>query len=177
MIPTNDNNMTDEDFEDEIISKTQIKRELQALRDLGKELVELTPAQLEKMPISEDLLSNLLDAKRFTKKALKRQLQHIGVIMRDEDAEAIRKALDRIYKPQKEEVKVFHEIEKWRDGLLADEEGLINEITARFNNVDHQYINQLIRNAKKEKEHNKSPKSARNLFKYLVKLKTGLNNA
>ncbi len=172
MIPTNDNNMTDEDFEDEIISKTQIKRELQALRDLGKELVELTPTQLEKMPISEDLLSNLLDAKRFTKKALKRQLQHIGVIMRDEDAEAIRKALDRIYKPQREEVKVFHETEKWRDGLIAGEEGLLNDIIEKFPAIDRQYINQLIRNAKKEKQKNKPPKSSRALFQYLQELQT-----
>jgi len=139
--------------------------------------VEQTPALLKKMPISEDLLENLLQAKKFSKKALKRQLQHIGVLMRDEDAEAIRKALDRIYKPQKEEVKAFHEIEKWRDGLIAGEEGLLAEITGRFENIDHQHLNQLIRNAKKEKEKNKPPKSARSLFKYLIDLRSGNNSA
>ncbi len=165
--------MTDEDYDDDeefVISKSSIKRDMQALRDLGKELVDQTPATLKKIPISEDLLENLLQAKKFSKKALKRQLQHIGVLMRDEDAEAIRKALDRIYKPKKEEVKAFHATEKWRDGLIAGEEGLLNEITGRFENIDHQYLNQLIRNAKKEKEKNKSPKSSRALFQYLQEL-------
>ncbi len=166
--------MTDEYYDDDeefVISKSSIKRDMQALRDLGKELVEQTPATLKKIPISEDLLENLLQAKKFSKKALKRQLQHIGVLMREEDAEAIRKALDRIYKPKREEVKAFHATEKWRDGLIAGEEGLLKEITGRFENVDHQYLNQLIRNAKKEKEKNKSPKSSRALFQYLQELK------
>ncbi len=165
--------MTDEYYDDDeefVISKSSIKRDMQALRDLGKELVDETPATLKKIPISEDLLENLLQAKKFSKKALKRQLQHIGVLMREEDAEAIRNALDRIYKPKKEEVKAFHATEKWRDGLIAGEEGLLKEITDRFENVDHQYFNQLIRNAKKEKEKNKSPKSSRALFQYLQEL-------
>ena len=165
--------MTDEYYDDDeefVISKSSIKRDMQALRDLGKELVEETPATLKKIPISEELLENLLQAKKFSKKALKRQLQHIGVLMRDEDAQAIRKALDRIYRPKKEEVKAFHATEKWRDGLIAGEEGLLKEITGRFENIDHQYLNQLIRNAKKEKEKNKSPKSARALFQYLQEL-------
>ena len=166
--------MTDENFEDDeefVISKSSIKRDLQALRDLGKELVDQPPAVLKKLPISEDLLSNLLQAKKFSKKALKRQLQHIGVIIREEDSETIRKALDRIYKPKKEDVKAFHKIEKWRDGLIAGEDGLLNEITGRFENINHQHLNQLIRNAKKEKGMNKPPKASRALFQYLQELK------
>ncbi len=63
--------MTDENFEDDeefVISKSSIKRDLQALCDLGKELVDQPPVVLKKLPISEDLLSNLLQAQKFSKK-------------------------------------------------------------------------------------------------------------
>ncbi len=58
--------------------------------------------------------------------------------MREEDVVGTRKALDRIYKPKKEDVKILHEIEKWRDGLIAGEEGLLNEITAIFKPADQE---------------------------------------
>lgn len=164
---TNDNYDDDEEF---VISKSQIKREMNALQDLGKALVKLTPNQLKKMPGSEDLLTSVLEAKKYKMKALKRQLQRIGVLMRSEDAEAIQKALDRLHKPEKQQVKEFHKIEKWRDDLIAGEADVMKDIVEQFPEIDHQYMNQMIRNAKKEKANNKPPKSAKALFQYLDEL-------
>ncbi len=162
--------MTDELEEKVCISKTRVKKEMQALRDLGKALVPLTPAQLDKIPISAPLLDAILDAKRFKNKALKRQIQYIGVLLREEDADAIRDALTQLHKPHKHDVKAFHEIEKWRDGLITGEEGMLDKLFARFPHLDRQHINQLIRNTRKERELNKPPKAARALFRYLREL-------
>ncbi len=166
MIDTNTNDHYEDD-EEFVISKSQIKREMNALQDLGKALVKLTPNQLKKMPITEDLLVSVTEAKKYKMKALKRQLQRIGVLMRTEDAEAIQKALDRLHKPEKQQVKKLHKIEKWRDDLVAGEASVLDDIVEQFPELDHQYVNQMIRNAKKEKASNKSPKSARALFQYL----------
>ncbi|MFK8066691.1 MAG: ribosome biogenesis factor YjgA [Gammaproteobacteria bacterium] len=164
--------MIEENFEDEedVISKSQIKRELHALKDLGKELVKLTLAQLEKMPVSEELRSNVIEAKKYKQKALKRQLQRIGVLMREEDADAIQKAMVKLHKPERQQIKALHKIEKWRDDLIAGESGVVEELTEECSEIDHQYINQMIRNAKKEKTQNKPPKSSRALFQYLQSL-------
>ncbi len=164
--------MIEENFEDQedVISKSQIKREMHALKDLGKELVKLTPVQLEKMPVSEELRSNVLEAKKFKQKALKRQLQRIGVLMREADADAIQKALNRLHRPEKQQIHEFHKIEKWREGLIAGESQTMDELIEQFSEIDHQYINQMIRNAKKEKSQNKTPKSSRALFQYLQSL-------
>lgn len=165
--------MTGEHFVDDQgeISKSQIKRELQALRDLGKVLVNLTLNQLDKIPMSPELRDALIKAKNFRHKALKRQLQHIGVLLRNEDAEAIRQALEALRQPDRQQVKELHQLEQWRTGLIAGDQQVLNDIIGRYSDLDRQYLLQLVRNVKKEQEQNKPPKSARALFQYLKALK------
>lgn len=163
--------MTDPEFE-EHKSKSQIKREMQALRDLGQRLVETPTAKLDKIPMSESLREAVIAAKRFKREAMRRQLQHIGGLMRDEDSEAIHKALERLDQPHREEVRALHEIEQWRDELIAGSAERLTELLNRYENMDRQYMRQLIRNAQKERERDKPPKSARALFQYLSELRS-----
>lgn len=51
----------------------------------------------------------------------------------------------------------------------------MNVLVSRFENLDIQYIRQLIRNAQKEAKQEKTPKSARLLFKYLQEQQTNLD--
>lgn len=90
-----------------------------------------------------------------------------------EDEVAIRFALDKADKPHKEEVDKLHKLEQWRDNLLQGDQDLFNELLGRFEDFDRQYVNQLIRNAKKEHKLSKPPKSSRLLFKYLSELQEG----
>jgi len=152
------------------ISKSQIKREFHALHDLGRELVDLPARSLQRIPLSDSIRAEILSAKDFKMGALKRQLKHIGSMMRDEDTDAIRNALQALRQPHQQEVQAFHEIEGWRDSLLAGDDNVLDQLSERFANIDHQYLRQLLRNAKKEKAMNKPPKSARALFQYLKEL-------
>lgn len=158
-------------FDDMEKSKSQIKRELHALQALGKELVELPTRQLVDVPISDTLRQAVLAAKTMKHGAIRRQLQYIGSLMPKEDEVSIRKSLHKLQQPHKDEVNAFHEIEQWRDKLLQGDEVILEELANRFINFDRQHIRQLIRNAKKELEQTKAPKSARLLFKYLHELK------
>ena len=99
-------------------SKSQVKRELLALHELGRELVELPGKVLRQIPISDVMREAISEARYLKMEALRRQLKHIGKLIRDEDAEAIRVALATLRKPHEEEVTVFHEVESWRDKLL-----------------------------------------------------------
>jgi len=159
--------------EEEKKSKSQIKREMQALRDLGKDLIELPETTLKKLSLSDRVHDAVVAAKGFKREALRRQIQHIGVLLRDEDADLIQRERERLAKPHREEVQAFHQIEQWRDSLIAGDSNLLEELIARFQDVDRQYLRQLIRNARKERDASKPPKSARLLFKYL----TGLQSA
>lgn len=161
----------EEIFEELPKSKSQIKREMHELQALGKQLFELPDKQLVLIPISEKLRDAIAVAKTMKHGALKRQVKYLGGLMPDEDETAIRLALDKLQQPHKKEVEAFHELEQWRDRLLQGDKILLDELVDKYENFERQYINQLIRNAKKEQSLNKPPKSARQLFKYLTEIR------
>lgn len=152
-------------------SKSQVKREMQSLRDLGEELVALPLVLLKKFEFSERLLDAILLAQESKREALRRQLQHIGKLLREEDDDAIRLLLSQISQPKRDEVIAFHEIEEWRDRLLDGDNETINQAVNKFQDADRQHLRQLVRNVRKERQQEKPPKSARLLFQYLKELK------
>ena len=71
-------------------SKTQVKRELHALQDLGERLAGLPAEQLDRLPLTDPLRKALAEApKHKTHIARKRHVQYLGKLMRDQDLEAI----------------------------------------------------------------------------------------
>jgi len=166
--------MHDEEFEDaddeNVISKSQRKRESTALQDLGKELFELSRDQLKKMDLPESLLGALLEAKRLTSHgAMRRQMQFIGKVMRDIEVEPINQQLAVIRGESNLAKAQFHALENWRTRLIEDDTAL-SEWLARHPETDVQQFRQLIRNARKEAAEAKPPKSSRALFKILREL-------
>lgn len=161
-----------EQKEQEPKSKSQLKREMLALRQLGTKLVALSSTKLDQISLSEKLKEAILQAKTFRRSALSRQLKYIGGLILDEDHEKIQKQLIDIGRPHHQQVDAFHEVESWRDALLSGDEALLNELLQSFDNVDRQHLRQLIRNANNEKQLDKPPKSSRALFRYLSALQT-----
>ena len=165
--------MKDGEMEEDLPkSKSQIKREMHELQALGKQLVELSPKQLVDIPISDKIRDAIVIARTLKHGAIRRQLQYIGSLMPKEDEASIRTVLHKLQQPYKNEVKAFHQFEQWRDQLLLGDQELLNELAIKFVNFDRQHVRQLIRNAKKEQEKNKPPKSARLIFKYLTKMQS-----
>jgi len=167
-IPLIDKSMINTDEEK---SKSQIKREMHVLQELGKELVNLPKEQFAKIELPEELYDAVVEARHIHQHgALKRQFQYIGKRMRTVDAEKIRERIDTLAGQSRQAVATLHHIERWRDRLLENGDAALAELVAEFSNVDRQYLRQLVRNAKKEMLENKPPKSARALFKYLREL-------
>ena len=152
-------------------NKTKIKREMKALHDLGRQLVEMPLSKFEKITLSERISDAILLAKKLKKAALQRQLRFISSIMIEEDTSTILAEIKQLSLPQEQEVKVFHQVEEWRDKLIAGDNDLINELVTQFSGADRQQLRQLVRNANKEAQNNKPPKASRLLFKYLKDLK------
>jgi len=147
-------------------NKTQLKRDMKALHDLGSALVELAPSRFDEVTLSTRMYDAVFIAKKLKKAALQRQLRFISGIMIEEDVETIQLQLRQIALPQQQETEAFHELEKWRDKLIAGDNDLMNELVSTLN-ADRQHLRQLVRNANKELQQNKPPKSSRLLFKYL----------
>ena len=78
------------------LSKTKKKERMHELQRLGEALVELPPARLAALPLPEALASAVREAKRIRSRgAHRRQIQYIGRLMREVDADPIRAALKK----------------------------------------------------------------------------------
>lgn len=79
-------------------SKSERKRAYLALQKLGEELIALRETDLRSLPLNEDLLEAVLEARQIKSHgALRRQKQYIGKLMGAlEDAEPIRTALEKL---------------------------------------------------------------------------------
>lgn len=151
-------------------SKTQVKKELLALRTLGKQLVELSKRELDKLDLPEALRESIIDAQTMSKGALKRQIGFIGGLIAEMDHAALEQQLDLLRQPHQGQVREFHQLEDWRDRLLVGEDTVYGELIAEFDDFDVQHVRQLVRNADREAKQNKPPRSARLLFRYLQDL-------
>lgn len=157
---------SEDEFEDEK-SKSQIKRELLELKALGRTLISLPVKDLDKLVLPERLYESVVKAQSMSHGALKRETGFIGRLIADEDHETIAANVAKLRQVHQGEVKQFHELEQWRDHLLSGNNDVMTMLHQQLESFDGQYVRQLVRNAAKEAKLNKSPKSARLLFKYL----------
>lgn len=149
------------------LSRTQRKHEVEALQTLGRALTELARDQLKRIPMPDDLRNAILDWHRFPKhEAQRRQLQYIGRLMRKIDPAPIAEALAHVRGESTAAKAYFHSLERWRERLLTDPDGLTAWI-AEHPASDAQQLRSLIRNASREAAQGKPPKSSRELFRLL----------
>lgn len=135
-------------------SKSQVKREMHALQDLGKALVELSNEKLRKLSLNDNLLIAIKEAQRINaREGKRRQLQYIGKLMRQENVEAIRHQLDLWENGSKEQAKAMHRLEALRDVLMRDDNAL-TEFFNEFSAADPQGLRTQLRAARKEAEQN-----------------------
>ncbi|CNF47145.1 ribosome-associated protein [Yersinia mollaretii] len=160
------------DDDDEIIwvSKSEIKRDAEALKDLGTELMELGKNALEKIPLDEDLLAAIELAQKIKKEGRRRQIQLIGKMLRARDVEPIQTALDKLKNRHNQQISLFHKLETLRDRLVEEGDDAIPTVLELYPDADRQQLRSLVRNAQKEKAANKPPKSFRQIFQYLREL-------
>ncbi len=157
----------------EPLSKTKKKQQMQELQDLGEELAELSSDWLKKIDIPESLRDALFEAQRMNSHgAIRRQLQYVGKLMRDLDAEPIRAALATIRGESAAEVARMHRLERLRTRLMEDEKTL-TDIANTFPGADLQHLRALRRRARKEQEGQKPPRSYRAIFQALKELEAG----
>lgn len=165
----NDQYDHDDDEDIEFISKTKRKQECHDIQDMGSAIIGLSQQDLEKMQLPEDLQQAVEDARRMPQRggALKRQKQFIGKLMRGMDTEEIARQLEQIQHAHDLNNAQFKRMEKWRDDILATGDDAINDFVNEYPMADRQNLRQLYRNAQRERQQNKPPAAARQLFKYI----------
>jgi len=161
----------DEDYEKfelvERLNKSQQKRDIQALLDLGKRLAQLDAIALATFDLPAELLQALLDVQAMRFGAEKRQFKRICKLLRNIDIDAMQQTFQQLDEQKATQDKHFHRIERWRDRLLTEGQAAITAFMGKYPQADAGQIRQLVRNANKEIAQDKPRKSSRNLFRLL----------
>lgn len=161
----------DEDQEEIIwVSKSEIKRDAEDLKQLGEKLVNLTKVNLTKVPLDDSLKDAIELAQRLQKEARRRQLQYIGKLLRSINAEPIREALEKIENKHNQQQAMLHKLEILRDELIVKGDAALTDLLNEYPSADRQQLRNLIRAAQKEKEQNKPSKAYREIYQILKTL-------
>jgi ribosome-associated protein len=153
-------------------NKSQLKRDMQELQDLGAELVKLPSAQLAELDLPEKLADAIELARRITSHgAQKRQRQYIaGLLSKLDDVAPIRAYLERLTGADRVSKARFQENERWRARLIAEGDAALAEFLERHPQADRQHLRRLARDAAAEAAGGRPPRHARELFRYLQSL-------
>lgn len=135
-------------------SKSQVKRELHAIVDLTKEILEFSNDQIRQLPLEEDMMSALDEAKRIKSHgAKKRQIHYAAKLLRQADTEALRQQIDAWKYGSKEQNDQLHRIELLRNRLIESDDA-VTQFIEQHSAVDIQALRSLVRAARKEQSHN-----------------------
>jgi ribosome-associated protein len=154
-------------------SKTELKRQSDALQALGQELVEAPRDRVKRVPMPDDVKDVILECQNIKNhEGRRRQLQFIGKKMRgltDEEVAVIKRTIEGWKGASKADTAALHALERRRDKLLADDKAL-TALLEEHPQLDVQHLRALIRNARKEQAENKPPKAYREIFQILKDL-------
>ena len=154
-------------------SKSEMKRQVDALQKLGEALVAEPRDRVKRVPMPEDVRDAILECQTITNhEGRRRQMQFVGKKMRTlDEAEiaAIQQTIDGWKGASKSDTAAMHALERRRDKLLADDKAL-TVLLSENPELDVQHLRTLIRNARKEQAESKPPKAYRELFQILKDL-------
>ncbi len=149
-------------------NKTRIKKDMAVLFALSQELAELPPTQLKALELPDILYKSLTEASGMPhKSARKRLLKFITGQLNKIDIDPYLERLARMKSQSAHAVREHHIAERWRARLINDGNAALTELLNDHPHADRQQLRQLIRNAQKETELAKPPKSSRLLYRYL----------
>ena len=151
-------------------SKSQRKRDMLELQQLGESLAQLPRARIDVLDVPESLRDALREWSRLRSfEGRRRHAQYIGKLMRKVDPEPLRQALLEATGESRAAVARLHQLEDWRERLLADDAALA-ELVREHPGAAVQELRQCIRAARAERAAAKPPRHARALYQHLKDL-------
>jgi ribosome-associated protein len=160
-------------------SKTQLKKAMHELQDLGEALVALPDDRIVPLALPDSLLSAVQEFRRTrSHEGRRRQMQFIGKLMRRIDPEPIRQAVAAMRLGQAKDALTLHQAEVWRDRMIATDDALTGWTTA-FPESDVQRLRSLIRAARKDAAaapEQRSGRAYRELFQFIKQAQLALSD-
>ncbi len=158
-----------DEFDEDLKSKSEIKREMLRLQDFAYDLMKMSKHQRSRLPLTDELKASMILADKITNKheALRRHVRYVAKMLSEMDLAPIQQAMDVMANKHQQETAKFVYLEELRDLLIAQGNDKVEEILAEHEGLERQKLRQLVRHAGKEKAAEKTGKHYRDLFNYL----------
>jgi len=149
-------------------TKSQKKKEADALQKLGVKLIGWNNENLNKLPLTEPLREAIIQARSLNSHgAIRRQAQLIGKLMRSADSDAVIEAFEAIIAEEKAQTVAFHDVEIWRERLINEGRDALTAFVDQYHPDDLQHLKQLIKKAVEELKKEQPTGASRALFRHL----------
>ena len=153
--------------DEEIISKSERKRRHHAIRDLGAALADLAPKQLARIPLDDELMAVVMDAAKAQRSARQRQLRYLAKRLAAADLGPIQAAYEAVKGEGDKATAKQHRLEHWRERLIEEGDKALDEYLQAYPEAPRGELRALVRQSRSERERQRPPKSARQLFRLL----------
>lgn len=172
----------EDEVDDRPPSKSMLKRASHDLQGLGQQLLDMPASRLAEIDLPERL-RDAIDAYKTTRsfEGKRRQLQFIGKVMREIDAEPLREAVAQYQLGHAHNALALHRAEGWRAELIADDnKDAVTRWAAEFPDTDVQQLRTLVRNARKDASldpEKRNGRAFRELFQFIKKAQESQTDA
>lgn len=143
--------MSDEYNDDLLPSKSQEKRDAISVQELGEKLLELKPAERDRLPLTQELIDALEEATRIkSPEARRRHAQFIGKLMRRAEHEEIEQALHELKNPARRQ-RLQDWIEQAEVAGDKEQSHLLGVLLEWYPHADRQHLRNLLRNLRQKR--------------------------
>lgn len=148
-------------------SKSQLKRDKQALQALAERLVAMPRAELLRLNLSESTWEAIDETPRIKDhRARGRHWKRIANLLEREDRHAVHALLDQAEGRERQAAARHHRLERWRERLIDEGDGALTELIAEHPATDRQQLRALVRAAQRDQARGR-PEGQRRLFRFL----------
>ena len=154
-------------------SKSQKKRDMGTLREMGEKLTRLSNAHLSKIE-NEDIKIAVETAKKINKgNARKRQIQFIAKLLAKDETNTISDLLETLDPSSAAYHKKFQKLELWRDKLVEKNSDALPDAIRAFPHANRQHLRHLVGKAREESLNGQPDFHFKRLFQFLKTLSDG----
>jgi ribosome-associated protein len=148
-------------------SRSQLKRDMAALQQLGADLAALGDKVVREAGLPPEVEKALLLIKSITKhEARRRHMQYVGKLMRTFDTTRARDMVEAARLGHTVKTEAFKQVESLRDRLVDGDDDLLQDLFEAHPDLG-QRLRHLTLGARREKAAGKPPKDSRALFRLL----------
>lgn len=151
-------------------SRSARKREHEALQTLARQALEAPPARVDRLALDETLAQAIREGRRIpASSARARHIRYVAKLLAaDPDGAAtLGSALSEDRTAHAQEVARLHEVERWRDRVLAEGDTALAELVGQYPAIDAGGVRDLMRQARKDEGTARHTATVRRLFRLI----------